>query len=276
MSDIDLTGKAAIVTGGARGMGRSMALALAQAGAAVTINVSREAAALEEVAEELRDIAGDDRVHALIANVMDETDCIRTVDETIEKFGAVHVLINNAGRATAYMRDVDPGSSLDFWTVKSDAWKDLMDTNVNGPFYMAKAVTPHFLENGFGRIVNIGVTDLTMQRGRYSPYGVSKAALESETVIWAKDLAGAGEDLTCNCLSPGGITATHAHRARAGGRPPLDPDIMGPPVVWLASDASAGVNGARMVAKDWDTSLDPAKAAEKAQVPSVFAASFER
>src|SRR6266403_2104229 len=97
----------------------------------------------------------------------------------------------------------------------------------------------------------------------FSPYGPSKAALESETIIWAQDLAGTG--VTVNSLLPGGATATGMVPRDIDPRRLLDPKIMVPPLLWLASEASGGVTGGRVVANLWDASLPPERAAEKAR-----------
>jgi 3-oxoacyl-[acyl-carrier protein] reductase len=107
-----------------------------------------------------------------------------------------------------------------------------------------------------------------MQKGGNAPYGVTKTALESETQIWARDLAGTG--VTVNGLLPGGATATgmvYESNAARPGRNLLDPAIMGPPAVWLASDSSAGITGKRIEAKAWDGSLPPDQAAARAFAP---------
>jgi 3-oxoacyl-[acyl-carrier protein] reductase len=243
-----------------------MAIALAKAGAKVTVTVAREADELKAVADHISQLAGHDNVHAMVADVTDEKACLRTRDETLDRFGGLHVLVNNAGRGHKFIHDANPGVPMDFWTADTQAWKLIVDTNVNGPFLMAKAGTPHLLAQKWGRIVNIGVTEGSMQKTRNSPYGVSKAALESETVIWAQDLKGTG--VTCNSLSPGGATLTGMVYGKDRDRPGLnDPDIMGPPIIWLASDRSSWCNGQRIAAKDWDRDLDPDEAARRALGP---------
>ncbi len=264
MADIDLSGKTAIVTGGGRGMGRSMAIALVDAGACVTITAAREGAELDATVRHITDRSGGDRIHGMIADVTDEAACVRARDETLTRFGGLHVLVNNAGRGHKFIHDANPGVPMDFWAADSDAWKLIVDTNVNGPFLMAKAVTPHFLQQGYGRIVNITVTEGSMQKGRNSPYGSSKAALESQTLIWSKDLAGTGRNVTCNSLSPGGATLTGMIYEDYGDRKLNHPDIMGPSIIWLASELSGGFNGERFIAQDWDTSLPPTEAAQGA------------
>ena len=262
MINIDLKGKVAIVTGAGRGMGRAMAIGLAKAGAKVTITAAREKNELNAVVEEISLMAGRDAVHSMIADVTDESACLRVRDATLDRLGGLHVLVNNAARGHKYIHDANPGVAMDFWTADTTAWKMIIDTNINGPFLMAKAVTPHLLAQKWGRIINIGVTPSSMQKKRNSPYGVSKAALESETLIWAQELAGTG--VTCNSLSPGGATLTGMvygkDRERAGLN---DPEIMALPIVWLASELSSWCNGQRIIAKDFDTTVDPDDAARK-------------
>ncbi len=149
-----------------------------------------------------------------------------------------------------------------FWEVEPAVWRDIIDANVNGPFLMARACTPALIASGRGRIVNVSMNHETMRRAGFSPYGPSKAALESETIIWAQDLPGTG--VTVNALLPGGATETGlippsvGPKARAAM---LRPTIMVPPLLWLASDASETFTGRRIDAKLWRSDLPPAEAA---------------
>jgi 3-oxoacyl-[acyl-carrier protein] reductase len=105
-----------------------------------------------------------------------------------------------------------------------------------------------------------------MRRPGFSPYGPSKAALESETIIWAQDLAGTG--VTVNSLLPGGATATGMVPDSIPAETRhhlLDPEIVVSPILWLVSEEAGEVTGARFIAKLWDSSLPPAQAAEKAR-----------
>jgi len=150
----------------------------------------------------------------------------------------------------------------------------VIDTNVNGPFLMARAVVPSMLQAGSGRIINISMNHATMRRRGFSPYGPSKAALESETIIWAEDLAGTG--VTVNALLPGGAALTgmippgvsEAVRAHL-----LDPDIIVPPMLWLASNEADGVTGKRLVANRWRMNLDETAAAKEAMDEAGWGAS---
>jgi NAD(P)-dependent dehydrogenase (short-subunit alcohol dehydrogenase family) len=141
----------------------------------------------------------------------------------------------------------------------------VIDTNVNGPFLMARAAVRSMLRQRWGRIVNVSMNHETMRRAGFSPYGPSKAAVESETIIWAQDLAGTG--VTVNALLPGGATLTGMIPA---GVPDmvrtslLDAGVMVAPLLWLASPASDGVTGKRLIANRWRSDLDPSAAAEAA------------
>jgi NAD(P)-dependent dehydrogenase (short-subunit alcohol dehydrogenase family) len=120
---------------------------------------------------------------------------------------------------------------------------------------------------GWGRIVNISMNQDTMRRGGFSPYGPSKAALESETIIWAQDLAGTG--VTVNALLPGGATLTGMIPNSASDEirsKLLDPSIMVPPLLWLLSSDADGTTGRRVAATLWPTELGDRQAAEAAIV----------
>jgi NAD(P)-dependent dehydrogenase (short-subunit alcohol dehydrogenase family) len=244
-----LTGRVAIVTGGGRGLGRAMTLGLAHAGATVLATAAREQSEVERVATE-PGAAG--RVLPVLADVTKEEDCARVVATARERFGRLDILVNNAGRGMKYVSENFMTEPTRFWETPADVWRLVIDTNVVGPFLMARAAVPLMLAAGWGRIVNISMNAETMRRRGFSPYGPSKAALESATIIWSQDLAGTG--VTVNALLPGGATLTGMipasfldHRRSAL----LDPAIMVPPLLWLASTQSDGVTGRRFVAANW-------------------------
>ena len=132
---------------------------------------------------------------------------------------------------------------------------------------MARAVAPHMLRAKRGRIVTVTTSLGTMLRDGYILYGASKAAAEAATAIMSADLA--GTRVTANVLVPGGMTDTRiiADGAVAERSRLLRPEIMAPPLLWLVSDAAAGVTGRRFLAVHWDTSLPAAEAAEKCGAP---------
>jgi NAD(P)-dependent dehydrogenase (short-subunit alcohol dehydrogenase family) len=260
----ELSGKTAIVTGAGRGIGRAMALGLARAGVNVVITAARHGEEIDKVTAEAVGLPGS--IGAVIADVTREEDCRRAVNEALGEFGGIHILVNNAGRGMRFVSEKFFDTPTKFWEADPAVWRMVVDTNVNGPFLMARAVAPHMMKQGWGRIINISINHETMRRAGFSPYGPSKAALESETIIWAQDLAGTG--VTVNALLPGGATDTGmvpqdipAHLRQKL----LGPDIMVPPLLWLSSEAANKVTGARFIANLWDSSLPSCQAAEKAR-----------
>ncbi len=261
----DLTGRTAIVTGGGRGLGRAIALGLAEAGANVIVTAARGRHEIEAVAEEARGMRAG-VVRALQADVTSDEDAQRVVGEAIREWGAIHILVNNAGRGMRFVSEQFLTTPTKFWETDPSVWRMIIDTNVNGPFLMARAAVPQMLKQRWGRIVNLSMNYETMRRAGFSPYGPSKAALESATLIWAQDLAGTG--VTVNSLLPGGVTETgmvpESARAELRARM-LRPEIVMPPLLWLVSSAADDTTGERFNASLWDSSLAPRLAAEKAR-----------
>jgi 3-oxoacyl-[acyl-carrier protein] reductase len=233
-----------------------MALALAREGAAVIATAARGASEIKAVA------AGEPGVIAVQADVTRAEDCARVVETAMERFGRLDVLVNNAGRGMRFVSETFMTEPTRFWETDPDIWRMVIDTNVNGPFLMSRAAVPMMRAAGWGRIINISMNHETMRRRGFSPYGPSKAALESETIIWARDLDGSG--VTVNALLPGGATLTGmipdsvdaAVRSRL-----LEPEIIVPPLLWLASVASDAVTGMRFNAARWPAGQDEAAAA---------------
>jgi 3-oxoacyl-[acyl-carrier protein] reductase len=240
-----------------------MALGLARAGANVVITAARTRREIETVAKEVVKIPQAGTFREFVADVANEEDCRLVVSQTIREFGSVHILVNNAGRGMRFVSEKFFDTPTKFWETDPAVWRMMIDTNVNGPFLMARAVAPQMLKQGWGRIINISMNHETMRRAGFSPYGPSKAALESETIIWAQDLAGTG--VTVNSLLPGGATDTGMVPRDIAPSRLLDPNIMVPPLLWLVSEAADGVTGARFVANVWDSSLPPEQAAKKAR-----------
>ena len=262
-----LKDRVVIVTGGGRGLGYEMAMALVGAGARVAITSARSADQLKGVQDEAHALAGPDRLIAIQADVCNYEDCERVVRETLDAFGALHCLVNNAGRGMGSIHPNYVEKRPRFWEAPLDGWQEIIDTNVNGAFRMARAVTPHLVDQGFGKIINVSTSDVTMVRVGYSPYGPSKAALEAMSRIWAQDLGGTG--VTVNVFLPGGATDTALlpkmanKRGADGGL--LEPVIMRAPILWLCADESNGHNSERYIARLWDDTLSTSMAAAGAR-----------
>jgi NAD(P)-dependent dehydrogenase (short-subunit alcohol dehydrogenase family) len=186
-------------------------------------------------------------------DVRDEQSVAACIDRAREAWGGVDMLVNNAGIG---MRTVNPrfmSEPQPFWEVTPAGFRDVVDTKVLGCFLMARTVVPLMLANGGGRVVNISMNEQTMVRKGFVPYGPAGASVEALSSVMAADLA--GSPVTVNILLPGGATRTGmlpddvpAERRAAL----LDPAVMGPPIVWLASEHAAGVHHRRIVATEFD------------------------
>ena len=254
-------GRVAIVTGGGRGLGRAMAQGLSRAGFRVAVTAARARDEIEAVARE----APQGEIYPVVADVSRESACAALIKDVEARLGPVDVLVNNAGRGMRYVSEHFLVEPTRFWEAEPEAWRTIIETNVNGPFFMARAVVPGMIARRWGRVVNVSMNNETMRRRGFSPYGPSKAAIESETIIWAQDLTGTG--VTVNALLPGGATLTGMIPNEVPPELPaklLSPEIMVPPLLWLVSESSDGVTGRRLNASRWDANLDPAAAAAKA------------
>jgi gluconate 5-dehydrogenase len=235
----------AMVTGGTSGLGLAMASALAEAGTRVVLT-GRSGERARSVAAGLPGAVG------IELDVRDESSVAAAVERAWAELDGLDLVVNNAGIG---MRTVNPRFMTDpqgFWEVSAQGFRAVIETNLVGYFLVARAVTPRMLAACSGRIVNISVTESTMTRAGFVPYGPSRAGSEALSRVMAADLAGTG--VTVNLLLPGGATATGMvpEGGVPAGRQILQPEIMGPPIVWLASEAAAGVHDERIVAVDFD------------------------
>ncbi len=230
----------------------------------VIATAAREAEEIQQVAEDARAAWGDDRVQPIFADVTRQDDCEEVVAAALSRWQRLDILVNNAGRGMKYVSDQFLTDPTRFWETDPKTWKMVIDTNVNGPFLMTRTAVPPMIRTGWGRVINISMNYETMRRKGFSPYGPSKAALESETVIWAQDLEGTG--VTVNALLPGGATDTGMIPDGLTGEiraKLLDPEVMVPPLLWLVSSEADTITGRRLVANRWDSD-EPEAAMEEA------------
>ena len=270
MQQKPLDGKIAIVTGAAspRGLGRSMTEALVRAGARVSMmDINRQW--LDQSSNYMREIAGDDCVMTQVVDVSSIQEAERSVQRTIDELGGLHILVNNAGIAPRKML-MGGETKNNFWEVPAEEWDRVVAVNCSGPFYMTRTVVPHMLAQGWGRIIGVTTSMNTMYREGGTPYGPSKAAHEALIAMASRELEGTG--VTVNVLVPGGRANTDLipDDAAHDRSNMIQPDVMQKPVVWLASEASDGINGQRFIGYHWDEDLPLEERLEKAAAPAAW------
>jgi 3-oxoacyl-[acyl-carrier protein] reductase len=186
-----MTSQTAIVTGASRGIGRCVALALAEAGAEVVVNYARSAEAAEAVVAEI--LAAGGQAYALKADVAEEDAVEAMVKSVLERSGRIDVLINNAGitRDGLLMR------------MKTDDWQAVINLNLTGVFLCTRAVTRTMLKQKSGRIINITSVVGLMGNAGQANYAAAKAGVVGLTRSAAKEMASRG--ITVNAVAPGFI-----------------------------------------------------------------------
>ena len=245
---VDLRDRVAIVTGGGRGIGRSIALGYAAAGADVVISAARNPEEADRVVAVAQGLPGS--VQAVQADVTAAADVGRLVERALAVRGTIDVLVNNAARGMRFVNERFMTDPQPFWEADPAAWQLVIETNIVGVFLMSRAVVPHMLAAGRGSIINVTINHETMTRRGFSPYGPSKAALEAMTRCWEAELGGSG--VAINLLAPGGATATGMVQDELPeGLALLDPEIIVAPALRLAL---AQTSGQRILATEW---IDP-------------------
>jgi NAD(P)-dependent dehydrogenase (short-subunit alcohol dehydrogenase family) len=245
-----LAARAVLITGATSGLGLAMASALAQAGAAVAVT-GRSAESARAVAAGLPNAIG------IELDVRDEASVARAVEQAWTQLGGLDMLVNNAGIG---MRTVNPRfleQTQPFWQVTPAGFRDVVETKLLGCFLVAREVVPRMLCSGAGRVVNISMNEETMVRRGFTPYGPSGAAVEALSRVMAADLS--GSSVTVNILLPGGRgtqTGMVPDDAPAELRSRLqDPAVVGPPIVWLATQQATGLHDARIIASEFESWL---------------------
>ena len=181
----------AVVTGGSRGIGRAIALAMAQEGANVAILYAGNREAAEQTEQEIAQIGGKGRAYQCDVSSFEETETV--TKQILEEFGQVDILVNNAG----IVRD---GFLL---SMKEEAFDAVIDTNLKGAFHMIRHLYSHMMRKRSGRIINISsIVGLTGNAAQAN-YAAAKAGVIGLTKSTAKELAGRG--VTCNAIAPGYI-----------------------------------------------------------------------
>jgi NAD(P)-dependent dehydrogenase (short-subunit alcohol dehydrogenase family) len=242
-----------LVTGAAGGIGAAITKALVADGHAVAA-VDRDVAGLERLAA--------DRIHPIVADLVQETACRDAVAKTVARFGRLDAVINNAGIGVSSLR---PDAEVKWPSIEEltcDIWDHFFAINTRAPMLVTQAALPHMRQGGFGRVINVTTSFRTMLR--VLPYGATKSALESMSSVWAQELD--PDAIPVNVLIPGGPTDTAIISDGSGWdrTKMLRPQIMGPPACWLISDEAADYTGNRIIAANWDATLPGRAAAVKA------------
>lgn len=191
MTEKQLQGRVAIVTGASRGIGRAVALALATEGAKVVVNYARSSTAAEEVVKAITEAGGD--AIALQADVSKAEEVDNLIAQTLDKFGRIDILVNNAGitRDTLLLR------------MKPEDWQAVIDLNLTGVFLCTRAVSKTMIKQRSGRIINIASVAGQMGNPGQANYSAAKAGAIGFTKTVAKELASRG--VTVNAVAPGFI-----------------------------------------------------------------------
>jgi NAD(P)-dependent dehydrogenase (short-subunit alcohol dehydrogenase family) len=238
----DLTGRVAIVTGGTRGIGRAVAEGFVAAGAKVAV-ASRKADACAETEKHLQGMGGEAIGVPTHLGDIDATAAL--VEQTVERFGRVDIVVNNAANAL----------TLPLGQFTPDAWAKSYDVNLRGPVFLVQQALPHLRASGNASIINVVSAGAFLFSPNVAMYAAAKAALVSFTRSMAADFAQSG--IRVNALAPGTVDtdmvrnngpeaaqrmANAAHMRRAA-----DPDEMVGPVLFLASDASSFMTGQTLI-----------------------------
>ncbi len=235
-------GRVALVTGASRGIGRAIALGLAQAGFNVVLNdIARQQAALDAVKAEIT--AAGRRCWSFTADVSNRTEVRAMADAAIAAAGHIDALVNNAGILIPNTVEV----------LQEDQWDAVMDVNAKGTFLVTQALLAHMRARKYGRIVNIASIGGKHGAPEQAHYSASKAAVMGFTRVLAQEVGVDG--ITANCICPG-IIVTDMGRTNLADQANVDrwvgvtalrrlgqPEDVAGPVCFLASDASAFVTG---------------------------------
>lgn len=246
--DIDLKGRTALVTGGSRGIGKAIALSLAEAGADVAVNYRSDADAAQETVREIEALGRKAKAYSAAVEDWDQDQAM--VAEVLKDFGSVAILVNNAGIASRgqTVADTDPAEM-----------ERVVRVHAFGPHYLCKLLIPQMRDLGRGDIVMISSVATLGMGPRGGPYNMGKAAMEALALTVAKEERQHG--IRCNIVAPSltvtemgkrltkattGIADIHELDARSPFGRVSTPDDVASAVTWLVSSANPYANGQKI------------------------------
>ena len=287
-----LEGKVALVTGAAGGLGSAIIVGLLDAGAKVMAADINEKG-LAALAETNR--ASANALSTITLDISVQQACERAVSDAESAFGRIDILVNNGALGMGRIRDDHFTNLVGIEEIEPEAWDQMLRVNVNGAWYLTRAVVAGMKARRFGRIINVTTSMFTMLRGKFHPYGPSKAALEAMSAGHAQEFEPDG--ITVNVVVPGGrggepFPAVPPGGLARGGIPdrvvvpggPADtamvpeasglkrgdlipPSAMVGPIVWLCSEDGNGVTGRRYVAAEWKAGRSVEENRKAAEAP---------
>lgn len=240
-----LNGRVALITGASRGLGAALALALARDGAHLVLaSRAGSRAELERVAAEARALGAE--VLTVTADVADRADVERLAAEALARFGRVDLLVNNASTLGPVPLPLLLDTSV-------EGFRDAIETNLFGPFLLTRALAGQMLARDAGLVINVSSDAAAVGYPHWGAYGVSKAALDQLTRVWAAELEGTGVGIVS--IDPGSMN-TRMHRDAEPEENPAewaDPAAIAPVLMLLARADPRRVNGRRFEAQSPDS-----------------------
>lgn len=240
-----LQGRVAFITGAARGIGKGIALKYAQHGASIVL-VGRNEKALEETAKEIQGQGGE--TYCVTADVTNNDQVLAAVEKAIAHFGKIDILVNNAGIS----------KEMPLMEMPIEVFDEIMTTNMRSVMLVTKAILPHMVENGYGRIINIGSGAALRGLPGSVAYSASKAAVVCFTQALGDEIRKVNQNVRINAICPGPVDTELFQKSerrefilQAGGDV-FSTETVADGALFLASEMSKGVNSQVLVMRGFN------------------------